>query len=576
MKPPDPAAARLVVNPHIQRVADTPEPPPPAPDPLSIDDVEALLADIGFAVAGAMPEEEQTTSIFDAPGLDIPERDDMLAAKFEEAADPQRDRWLRDPIAWVNERLNGYLWSKQCDIVTSLVAHPKTAVRTCHNIGKSYTAALVACWWIDVHPPGTAFVITTAPTGAQVKAILWRYINRMHAQHQLPGRMNLVEWYVGNELVALGRKPSDYTEDAFQGIHAEYVLAIIDEACGVEQGLWDDISTMTSNVGSRTLAIGNPDDPNSYFQQVCEPGSGWNVIGVSAFETPNLTGEEVPDEISRSLISKAWIEDRKIAWGVDSPIYISKVLGEFPVDSEDGVVPASFVMPCKNLADEKSMSEEPVALGVDVGDTTDRTVVVVRRGQRASEVHILNHGSDAMNAVGQIVGHINKTKAESVVIDVVGLGWGVYSRLKELSRHHNPTSPETTHSARIVRFSAAETAHDPVLFYNKRAELWWNIGREYSRTLKWDLSKMSDDVIAELTTPRYSVEGSKSRIVVESKKDIRKRIGRSPDIADALLMAFYEGEPPPPPARFPESNRQLAQLSLLDDTSVAMGIMGPR
>jgi hypothetical protein len=35
-------------------------------------------------------------------------------------------------------------------------------------------------WWIDAHPPAEAFVVMTAPTTAQVDAILWRYIGSAH------------------------------------------------------------------------------------------------------------------------------------------------------------------------------------------------------------------------------------------------------------------------------------------------------------------------------------------------------------------------------------------------------------
>ena len=601
MKPPDPAASRLIVQKTVRSKPDTAtQPDPPQPEqsaepepepvqedvrPLNLDDFDDIMRDLGFGPAEDTPSgftlpftperEVEEPSILDRPGIVIPAHEDLMVSAFEEASDPKVDRWLRDPAAWVTERVNGFLWSKQRIIMQSLNDHKSTAVHTCHNVGKSFVAALAACWWIDSHPPGSAFVITTAPTGAQVKAILWRYINRIHAAHDLIGRLNLVEWYIGQEMVAFGRKPSDYTPDAFQGIHAEYVLAIIDEACGVDQVFWDDMSTMTSNRGSRTLAIGNPDDPTSYFQKVCTPGSGWNVIGVSAFETPNFTDEVVPPEIERSLIAKEWAEDRANVWGIDSPIYISKVLGEFPVDSEDGVIPGSFVAGCRVLADEK-MNETPVVLGVDVGDTTDRTVVVERHGQRVHRVYTIDHRSDSMNAVGEIAAIAMRTGAESIVIDVIGLGWGVYGRLKELSRADNPTEPKTTHNARLIRFSAAETAHNAEKFINKRAELWWEVGRENSRLKLWDLTAITDDVAAELTAPKYALDGSKGRIVVESKKDIRKRLGRSPDVADALLMAFYPGDGRSNEGRLSDFNRQLAETSLFDDDQNFIGIMGPR
>lgn len=427
-----------------------------------------------------------------------------------------------------------------------------------HN---SYVAALAACWWIDCHPPGTAFVLTTAPSGAQVKAILWRYVNRIHAASGLVGRMNQTEMWIGNEMVALGRKPSDYSPDTFQGIHAQFVLAILDEACGIEEQLWNAISTITSNAGARTLAIGNPDDPTSYFAKVCQPGSTWNVQTISAFDSPNLTGEEVPLEMAASLISAEWVARKKIEWGEDSPLYQSKITGQFPKDAEDGIIPASFINPCRYLG-ESTLPDAPSAGGIDVGDTNDRTVIFERRGQRAGRFKVIDHSGDAMNAVGLLVQVINEWQLAFVTVDVIGVGWGVYSRLRELSRIDNPTDPLTSHSAHVQRFSAGEQAHDPVRFVNKRAELWWDIGRELSREHGWDLSAVDDDVIAELTTPKYRLEGSKGRILVESKEDIRKRIGRSTDLADSLLMAFYAGEPPIPPAHFPSANRRAAETSL--------------
>jgi hypothetical protein len=51
-------------------------------------------------------------------------------------------------------------------------------------------------WWIDVHPPGEAFVVTTAPTTPQVEAILWRYMGNAHRNASLPGRITLdAKWY---------------------------------------------------------------------------------------------------------------------------------------------------------------------------------------------------------------------------------------------------------------------------------------------------------------------------------------------------------------------------------------------
>jgi hypothetical protein len=93
-----------------------------------------------------------------------------------------------------------------------------------------------------VHPPGEAFVVTTAPTTPQVEAILWRYMGNAHNKARA-ARAHHPRCLVvhRNELVAYGRKPADYDPAAFQGIHARYVLVIIDEAGGVPKSIFDAV-----------------------------------------------------------------------------------------------------------------------------------------------------------------------------------------------------------------------------------------------------------------------------------------------------------------------------------------------
>src|SRR5256885_6323001 len=144
-----------------------------------------------------------------------------------EALDPQPNEYVENPVGWINDKLGEFIWSKQRDILCSVRDNRHTAVQSCHSTGKSYISARAACWWLDSHKPGDAFVVTTAPTQPQVNAILWREIRTAHRKGGLDGRITLdSHWYMGdNELVAYGRKPQDYVDpelamQAFQGIHA--------------------------------------------------------------------------------------------------------------------------------------------------------------------------------------------------------------------------------------------------------------------------------------------------------------------------------------------------------------------
>lgn len=458
--------------------------------------------------------------------------------RLEQGAKSYRD----DPVKWAKERCNVDLWSKQCSIIESVRDHSLTAVHSCHAIGKSFVAATTVAWWLDVHPVGEAFVVTTAPTDKQVKAVLWREINRLHTRASLAGRTNLSEWYIGKELVAFGRKPADQDPTAFQGIHARYVLLVLDEACGIPKELWDAGSSIVSNEHSRTLAIGNPDDAFGEFAANCKPGSSWNVIHVGYKHTPNFTGEKVAPIVRDSLISPRWVEERRKKWGQGSAIFTSKCDGLFPLEGTSGTIPYAWASACRHLELPDSPNDV-VEAGIDVGAGGDRTVIRERRGLRAGREEVFVD-ADPMRTIGRLVQCIVEWGVKRVKVDNIGIGWALTGRLRELSSKHNVAGSqhgETTHDAEVVgvNFGEKPTLGLEHKFMNKRAEVYWNVGRELSRLKMWDLGEIDDDVLAELTSSQYEVVDSYGKIKIEKKDEIIKRLGASPDRAEALLLCFY-------------------------------------
>ena len=463
----------------------------------------------------------------------------LKAAVDRRQASERADRWAQNPASWVQDRLGQMVWSKQREIMESVRDHRKTAVRSCHGAGKSHVASLVVSWWLDAHPPGEAFVVTTAPTSTQVRAILWRYIRRMHKSAGLPGRVNQVEWLIDEELVAFGRKPADADESAFQGIHAPYVLVVLDEACGIPESLWIGAEAITTGPWCRILAIGNPDNSATHFYKVSQPGSGWNSVRISAYDTPNFTGEKVPEIVAVSLISKEWVEEKKTEWGTENALFRSKVEGEFTLDAADTVVRSSDVATCRTDTEAVYSPADlsPVELGVDVGGGLDETVVRERRGVLAGREWRIR--TDRPEKIAPLVLRaIRESGATAVKIDSIGVGFGVIGELRNAASRGE-------HSARIIGVNVSENPRDKKKFANLRAEMWWTIGRELSAQGGWDLSRMDngDITAAQLLVPRWELD-TKGRIIVEPKDKIRERIGRSPDNADALLLAYFNGAKP--------------------------------
>lgn len=455
----------------------------------------------------------------------------VLAQKYAPVADP----YTSDPVAWVEDRLGGFLWSGQRVIAQSVNDHRYTAVHSAHDLGKSRMAATLACWWLDTHPVGEAFVVSTAPTWAQVRAVLWREIGKVRNEaaasgEPLPGETTLAcEWRIGEELVGYGRKPADHDQAAFQGIHARYALIILDEAGGIPKSLWDAADSLATNEDARVLAIGNPDDPSSHFERVCRPGSGWNVIHLDGLDSPNFTDEPVPDWLRPLLLSPTWVEERKNRWGEKSPLYVSKVRGRFPEVGDDVLIPPSLI----RAAQQRELAGlAPGRYGVDIARFgKDDTVAVRNRGGVCRVVYTRN-GLDTMAVADDLAAMLAPHKGGvPAIIDTIGLGAGVYDRL---AQQKYPVIP-------FVASEKPQTGGAPgePRFGNRRAEMWWAV-REAFIAGEVDLDPDDDDLAAEVGSLKYRVDG-RGIIWMESKEDWVKRMGgevTSPDRADALMQSF--------------------------------------
>jgi sorbitol-specific phosphotransferase system component IIA len=447
---------------------------------------------------------------------------------------PEPAPYLDSAQAWIADVLQEHVWSKQVQICESVVNNKYTAVKACHGPGKSFIASRIGAWWLNTHKLGDAFLVTTAPSWPQVQAILWREMRRAHRIGHLPGRITLeCQWYMGEgrsdeELIAMGRKPADYDETAFQGLHARYILIILDEACGIPMSLWTAVKTLATNDNARILAIGNPDDPGTEFAQCCKEGTDWNVITISAFDTPNFTGEHVPQDLAEKLVTPSWVEERRKDWGEGSPLWVSKVLGEFPDISDEYLITPAMIN--KGVALNLPGIEKG-RYGADIARFgTDKSVVYRNRGGVIRLVDAWGM-TDTMRTTGKINvilkqhWHLDQVP---LVIDVVGVGAGVYDRLKEQGHQ-------------VVPFSGAERAFHPDKFKNRRAELYWGFRTLLDDELI-DLDPEDGELLTQLQSIKWWVD-SGGRIQIESKEDMKKRGVKSPDLADACVYSTAHNTP---------------------------------
>lgn len=424
----------------------------------------------------------------------------------------QRSR--RDPVWFITELLAvSYLTPQQRQIVRSVRDNRRTAAPSGHGIGKTFLAACIVLWFLFSFPG--AKILTTAPTWFQVENLLWREVRTILARSAFAAfcEVSLTGINLSDQWFAIGLSTNDPTR--FQGIHAPYVLIVFDEATGVAAEIWDAAEGVAVGSNDRFLAIGNPTDPSSEFKRKCD-SELWNVIHLSAEEHPNVIEGR---EIVPGAVTREWIEERLLDYGgTDTSLYRARVLGRFPEQGDDMLISLADVERAQKRW-VRPLGLAPVALGVDVARFgSDETVEIEIYDEGVVGVPRVFRGQNLMQTAGSVKAHPAARKA----VDDSGVGGGVTDRLAE-------------QNVDVIPYIAGEKAVDSERFLNRRAETWWTI-REMLR--KDELSLPPDNKLAaDLTNIKYKYT-SKGQIKLESKDEIKKRLGRSPDRGDALAIAL--------------------------------------
>lgn len=451
----------------------------------------------------------------------------LKTASAEFSKETRKDAWRKDPALWVKERLGMHLWSKQAEIGRSIVENRRTAVKSSNGVGKSFLAALLVCWWVDVHPVGKALVVTTAPTFDQVTRILWRYIRMIHSKHKLPGKvLETNEWKINGVLVAFGRKPDDQDISSFQGFHEDYVLAIADEAGGISQVLYTGLEAITTNAFARILTIGNPDNRGTEFHRTFQNADApWARFTISAFDTPSFTGEKVPADIAKGLTSKDWVEDRVKEWGKEDPRYFAKVLGEFPEYSENTLFDQVTLAKGSDTEIEPSADDYGV-LGVDVARFgVDKTTVYLYRGGYLRLVG--EWGQTNTQESGRKIHELALLHdVDEVRIDGVGVGAGVVDKVAEIAENQY----------KIVAMIGNGATPDNAKWLNARA-FWYDNVRLKMYEGRIDMDPKDRKLKEELEIIQYHFDNTRAVLQIESKKEMKARGMKSPDFADAAIYA---------------------------------------
>jgi phage terminase large subunit len=467
---------------------------------------------------------------------------------------------LKDPLFFINKILNVKLWSKQREIVESVWQNKRTTVKASHGVGKTAVSGNILLAFLYTHYP--SIVISTAPTWRQVEKLLWKEVRASYNKSTIPLGGSLApkspelqiiqdQWY------AMGLSTDD--PDKFQGFHERNVLIIVDEAAGVSSKIFEGIEGILSSENAHLLMIGNPTNTTGEFYKSFQDKS-YNRISISAFDTPNFKQTGITEEdiangdwldkytytlnkkgglVAPYMVTPEWVADKYVRWKPGSILYESKVRANFPNQSEDSLIPVSWIDAAMQRWDDIPDDESEIRkMGVDVSEGSgDATVIAKRYGRKIKELIVIS-GIDEMKITAHMRLHYFKDDIEVANIDGVGIGHSVVMRAKEMGL--NAVSVKGSFSP----CGDDEDENIKELFFNLRAQMYWNL-RELLNPNRivnpFPIALPRDEMLMqELSEVRWKPVNGK--IQIEDKKDIRKRLGRSPDRADAVVLAFAPNE----------------------------------
>jgi hypothetical protein len=438
------------------------------------------------------------------------------------------ERMQRDPAGWIADFLGADLWEKQIEIAESVRDHRRTAVKSCHGSGKSFLSARIVLWFLHAFPG--SLVLTTAPTNNQVENILWRELRSAAASSKrtLLGRPLHVQYDIAPDWYGLGFKAADTEPDRFQGFHSTFPLVVIDEAAGVAPTVYEALDAVMTSENARQLLIGNPTNPSGVFYDAFHSDrSLYNLITIAASDTPNIKAGRT---VRPYLITQQWIDDAVAKFGEDSAYVQSRVHAQFPKTGVDTLIVLGWVEASAARIDQVNgdPSAGPIEVGIDVARTgDDETVVYARRGPDVLGFDAWN-GYDLMQSVGRIRSFISPYRVGKIKVDAIGLGAGVADRLSEIGYD-------------VVSVNVGATSSDPEKWPNLRHELWWMLRERFHDQ---QISGVTDETtIGQLTSVKYRFDSRHTYPLIEKKDEMKKRGLKSPDRAEALMLAFADIKP---------------------------------
>jgi hypothetical protein len=436
----------------------------------------------------------------------------MYAFPWGEKGGPLED--FKAPDKWQLQQMR--------DVRDAILADPigytiREAKASGHGIGKSAMVAMIILWCMSTRPQLNGVI--TANTSTQLSTKTWRELALWHKRaingHWFKWTATKFFHIEHPETWFVAAIPNtEHNSEAFAGLHGEFVLIIMDEASAIPDKICEVTEGAMTTPKAMWFMYGNPTKNTGYFREAFHSQAHrWNHTQIDSRNCMMTNKREIAE----------WIK----AYGEDSDFVRVRVKGEFPRAGSMQFIASTVVDEAMAYeAPYETYFNMPVIMGVDVARYgEDKTVIALRAGRKLLELRKYR-GLSTMKVAQKCAEAISEFAPAVIFVDEVGIGAGVVDRLRMLQYD-------------VIGVNAGPKAKDEETYFNKRVEMW-------DRMRKWldgaDLPQDAD-LRKSLIGIQYgfsAARGTGEVMMLEKKRDMKKRGLDSPDEGDALAHTFAE------------------------------------
>lgn len=423
------------------------------------------------------------------------------------------------------------LWPKQEEIVASIFQYKRVAVRGCVASTKTFAAAVAAIAWLMSHPDNGR-VFHLAPSFRQVSTNLFGYLKQLDVKatmNQVPLGATMfseprMEFGPGWSYQGFSTREPEMVH----GIHGPNDLIILDDAHGIPKELTDELENVFAGGNTRCLMLFNPVILSGETYDCAHKHKDlWHniVVSFSDLEKAYADGYQMSGSLQAETV-QTWATK----YGTKSNFYLSKVLGQYPTQAADSLIPLDWI----ELAMQREVpSGGKKVVGCDVAYTgSDSSVIAPMEGLRVKELEEYN-GLDPMELAVKLDVHLKNNDVTGYV-DAIGLGAGVYAREKQLGRNVNAFVASESAVGQYEGKIASEH------FQNLRAQAAWMLREALNPKNPNAIALPRDnELAAQLGAITYKINATNGKLILQSKDEMRKSFGWSPDKFDAVKMAVF-------------------------------------